>query len=178
MKKLHLVLLSSLLLAACTHPAVSVVSPGQPESLLDVATQKVTLPLRTQEQVDQLVKHLEHEQPANASLQCNPAVNPLCQAAQETLQLYGISSQLEQGTQDTVTLVYNRIAAKPCDNRFVSNHYNLTNQNHKAFGCSVASNMVQMVTDRSQFTDPHILDLPDASNAVSVYDKSYLKDSK
>ncbi len=176
MKKLHLVLLSSLLLTACVHPEVAVVSPGQPESLLDVATQKVTLPVRTPEQVEQLVKHLEHEQPAKASLQCNPAINPVCQAAQDSLELYGVSTQVEQGAQDTITLTYNRVAAKPCDNRFVSNHYNMTNQNHKAFGCSVASNIAQMVTDRSQFTDPQVLDLPDASNAVSVYNESYLSE--
>jgi hypothetical protein len=48
--------------------------------------------------------------------------------------------------------------------------------NHPSFGCAVAGNAVQMVSDKRQFTNPGLLDFPDAEKAEMNY-KNYLKPS-
>jgi type IV pilus biogenesis protein CpaD/CtpE len=49
----------------------------------------------------------------------------------------------------------------------VVNPYNL---NHPTFGCTVSSNMAQMVTDKNQFINPSIQDSPDARKGVQATD--------
>lgn len=167
-------LAATLTLASCKNPELSAVSPGQPESLIDMSSERVSMPVQTQDHVDQIIQFIESDQPTKADIQCNPSINPFCSSVQQALSLYGVPSRVMDSSQDNITLIYERVIAKACDNRFVSNHHNLRNMNYPGFGCSVATNIVQHVSDRSQFTDPALMDLPDAENAVNVYDKYYL----
>jgi type IV pilus biogenesis protein CpaD/CtpE len=66
---------------------------------------------------------------------------------------------------NNVTLVYERIQARDCESRYIDNPVNPYNLNHPTFGCSLAVNMVQMVSDKRQFTNPAIMDYPDAFKA-------------
>ena len=66
------------------------------------------------------------------------------------------------GAGQSVDMLYERVAAYNCVNRYVNNSSNNANLNHPAFGCSVASNIVQSVTDKRQFTNPALLDMPAA----------------
>ena len=65
--------------------------------------------------------------------------------------------------------MYDRLQARNCQNRYIDNTitgYN--NLNSPTFGCSTAINIVQMVTDKRQFTDPALLDVPDANKPMQA----------
>ena len=69
-----------------------------------------------------------------------------------------------------MTLVYERVLARDCENRYMENTVNPYNLNYPTFGCSNASNMVQMVTDKRQFTSPALLEMQDAERVERVMD--------
>ena len=51
---------------------------------------------------------------------------------------------------------------------FIDNRDNPHNLNHPTFGCSIAANIVQHVSDKQQFVNPDIMSVPDAKKAVQA----------
>ena len=51
----------------------------------------------------------------------------------------------------------------------MNNSINPYNLNHPTFGCSIASNMVQMVSDKGQFVSPELTGFGDGNKAVQAY---------
>ena len=60
--------------------------------------------------------------------------------------------------------------ARDCENRYIDDTINPYNLNHPTFGCSISVNMVQMVTDKREFTNPSLMDYPDANKMRQVMD--------
>jgi type IV pilus biogenesis protein CpaD/CtpE len=89
------------------------------------------------------------------------------------LELHGVPTTVGQGGQRTVTLVYERILARDCTKAYVDNSENFYNTNHPSFGCSVAGNMVQQVTDKQEFVNPSLADDPSAVRAVNDMRRAY-----
>ncbi len=156
-------------LAACdTMPPESYYNRGQPENLLDVSSEVVNLPVSSQPSIQELTRWIEKDQPSRAELYCEPASDN-CQQAQDVLDLYGVPTLVMPSGDELVSLVYERVLARDCENRYIDNSINPYNLNHPTFGCSTSVNMVQMVTDKHQFVRPNLRDPMDARKAVQAY---------
>lgn len=163
-----------MLLAACSQiPGEAYYDRGSPESLLDVSSEVVNLSVTSESALDELANWLNQDQPTRAELYCLDG-DARCVAAQEVLDLYGVPSAYAPSGENMVTLVYERVLARDCENRFIDNSVNPYHLNHPTFGCSTAVNMVQMVSDKQQFVRPNLMDMPDAKKASQVY-RNYMK---
>ncbi len=162
----------------CVITACSKIPPeahyarGQPESLLDVSSEVVNFSIVESHSVDELAQWINQDQPTRAELYC-PADNLLCAQSQDVLDLYGVPTFYIPSPEPSVALVYERILARGCENRYIDNTANPYNLNHPTFGCSVAVNMLQMVSDKQQFVNPNLMDYQDAKKALQSY-RNYL----
>ena len=160
-------------LTACdTIPREAYFNRGEPETLLDASSEVVTIALSSERSIDEMVDWIDQDQPTRAELLCAEG-EPLCMAAEEVLSLYGVEYQFVSSQDGAANLIYERVLARDCENRFIDNNVNPYHMNHPVFGCSIASNMVQMVSDKRQFIAPALLDDSDADKAVRVYQKVY-----
>ena len=154
---------------ACSHiPAGSKFDNGAPESLLDVSSEVVNMSLTSAASLDELAAWIQQDQPTRAELYCMEG-HGLCQDAQDIFDLYGVPTLFIAAADNSAVLVYERVLARDCENRYINNNVNPYHLNHPTFGCSIAGNMVQMVSDKQQFVSPNLMDYPDAKKAVQNY---------
>lgn len=162
------VLLSSV--AACSAiPHEAYYDRGHPEDLLDQSSEIVNFELNDYSALDDLLNWVNQDQPTRAELYCMEA-DSTCAEAEQILQQFGVSTVFVASGDNMVTLVYERVLARDCENRYIENGVNPYNLPHPTFGCTISSNIVQMVTDKRQFTSPALLDLPDAERMQRVMD--------
>ena len=165
---------SMVALSACSVvPDSAYSNRAQPESLLDVSVEQVTVPLDTAQGVDDLVAWLDQSQPSQAMLQCAQSNDMLCINAKRLLSDFAVPVNEEMSAGGSqVVLVYENLMAQDCDQRYVDRVHNPYNISHESFGCSVAANSVQMVSDKRQFINPALLGYMDGSRAGKVYHNS------
>lgn len=169
MKKLLASFLACSFISGCSSiPPEAYTTPGKPESLLDVSSEIVNLNIDSGFAVDELTHWINQDQPSRAEIYCMEGT-PSCQHTLDVVDLYGVPYQLVPSQDNMITLVYERVLARDCDNRFIDNTVNPYNLHHPAFGCSIAVNTVQMATDKQQFVRPNIMDLPDAKKSTQAY---------
>lgn len=171
MKHSILLFTLGLLLAGCSVPENAYVKRGQPESLLDISSERVSFNLDSPVAVQELTSWVDNDQPDRAELNC-AASNSLCENAQDVLDSFAVPFEIgfsNKTPHHTIVLVYERVIARDCQNTFQSNHRNAHNFNHKAFGCSNAVNMLQMIGDRQQIYAPVLVDYQDAEQALKRY---------
>ena len=160
--KKHGLLFGLFLLSACSEVAPDYTDRGNPERFLDVSTEKVTFSLATKSAVTKFSKLVMEDRPSNAELRCSIS-NTRCAQAKEILERNSVSIHLTSENSNSVLLSYDRTVARDCNPRYVDNmtdsHHNT---NHPAFGCAVSGNILQMVSNKRQFTNPNLLDFPDA----------------
>ena len=156
------------LLSACRPPDLAYENRGGPESLIDVSSEIVNLTVASGAEVDDLSAWIDRDQPTRAELYCLEG-DPICVQARQVLDLYGVPTQFIQSSTATTTLIYERILARDCDQRYVTSQ-SLTNVSSPSFGCSLAANMVQQITNKQQIVRPNLMDYPDAAKAVQVHD--------
>lgn len=166
------VLASSALVSCSSIPPEAYFERGSPESLLDVSSEVVNLSVASESALDEMTNWINQDQPSRAELYCMDG-DARCVAAQEVLDLYGVPSMYVPSADNMVSLVYERVLARDCENRFIDNTINPYHLNHPTFGCSTAANMVQMVSDKQQFVRPNLMDMPDAKKSVQTY-KNYM----
>lgn len=171
----HTVYVLCLLAAgACSDiPPQAYYERGTPESLLDVSSEVVNLPVNSESALDELTNWINQDQPSRAELYCMES-DVRCSAAQEVLDLYGVPSMYVPSSDNMIALVYERVLARDCENRYIDNPINPYHLNHPTFGCTTAANMVQMVSDKQQFVRPNLMDPADATKAVQVY-RNYME---
>lgn len=175
MKKYSL-LLCLLSVSACTEPYnVVAVDAGNPERLIDNSTETITFSLKSKNSLSKLKDMVKEDRPSSVELRCSLS-SSRCAQAKEIFERNGIQINVTSEESNSVVLSYNRVMVRDCDQRFVDNMSGNRSINHPAFGCSIAGNMVQMVSDKSQFTNPSLTDLPDAEKAGQSYSE-YLKPS-
>lgn len=164
-------LLLAILLSACSDiPPEAYYLRGSPESLLDVSSEVVNLSVGSDASLDELADWIQLDQPSRAELYCNEASDQ-CSAAQEVLDLYGVPTMFVPSADGVVSLVYERVLARDCENRYIENNNNPYHLNHPTFGCSIAVNMVQMVSDKHQFVRPNLMDPVRSYKAVQAYQR-------
>lgn len=175
MKYSFLLLVALVSTSACTQiPGTAYFERGAPESLLSVSSEEVTVSLENPGGERQLTDWIDRQQPSRAKLYC--AAGNTCDNAAEILDQFNIPYDQIDGARNQVVLTFERVEARDCENRYITNHINPYNLNHPTFGCSMAVNQVQMVTDKTQFTDPKLLDQYDGQKATQNYDKYMSRD--
>lgn len=172
MKKLALIVPVTVMLAACApEPAPeSFYNHGDPESLIDLSTEVVSLSLSTSADIKELTQWVNDDAPSRVDLGCDGQTK-LCKRAMRVLEQFDVPYATGAADTGTASLVYERIQARECDNFYVDNHSNQHNQNYSAFGCSSRVNMVQSVADRRQFVSPSLLDYHDGEKGVQAYQR-------
>jgi hypothetical protein len=177
MKKVFPIIAFSLLLAGCAIvPREVAFNRGTPESLLDVSSEVVNVSLTGRSSVDEVVDWVNQDQPTRAELYCMDG-DATCAEAERVLGQFGVPVVHVASSDNTVALVYERVLARDCENRYIDNANNPYNWNHPTFGCSVASNSVQMVSDKRQFVSPALTDYRDGEKSVQTY-QMYMKPPK
>lgn len=171
MKQLFFVSIAfvSLLTACADIPEYEYRSRGQPEDLLDITHEQVIIPLDSAKGIDDLISWLGNTTPSEAVVQC-AVQDMLCKNASRSLADFSIpytQQSISGGNQ--VVLVYQHIAVRDCDQRTEYTPYNAYNLSQPNIGCSLATNMANMVRDKRQFINPAMLGLMDASQAAATY---------
>ncbi len=176
MRKTLLIALSACVINACSHiPNAAYNSRTGPEALLDVSSEQVSVSLNTAQGLDQLVEWLNDDQPTRIELYC-ASMDDICGQAQEIIEQFAVPYDVYVDPLNQATLVYDRVVARDCDHRFMSNHINPYNLNHPTFGCAMAVNQLQMIADKQQIISPALTDYQDARKMVQTPEK-YLQPS-
>lgn len=157
-------------LSACSQiPEEAYYDRGSPYSLLDASSEVVNIALTSPESVNEVVQWVDQDQPTQAELYCLED-DPICVQTLQTLEMFSVPVHYVSAADNNLVLIYDRVVARDCDNRYIDNPVNPYNLNHKTFGCSISVNMVQMVGDKRQFTSPALLDFRDGDKAVQSYE--------
>lgn len=163
-------LLATLSLAGCKEiPKEAYFPRGAPESLLDVSSEVVNVQLADPDAVDQLTEWVNQDQPTRAELYCLEG-DKVCKKAGKVLEKFGVPVMYVSAADNNVALVYERILARDCENRYIDNRINPYEMNHPTFGCTIASNIVQHVSDKHQFVSPDLMDYSDGPKSVQNVD--------
>lgn len=160
-------------LGACSKiPADAYLNRGTPESLLDASSERVAVSLYAPESTDELVQWLSVDQPTRIELGCVEG-EARCMEVLDIAQQFAVPVEFSETAGDEVVLVYDRIRARDCNQRFVSNHINPYNLPHPTSGCALAANMLQMISDKQQIVAPSLMDYHDGEKltktAIEVY---------
>lgn len=167
----HTLALTTCLLAlgACQSPSPEAyANRGDPERLLTKSTEQVHIDLASADAIDLLSESINRERPNRAVMHCD-AAKPGCKKAKNVLIKAHIPSE-NSGAGNEVELVYERVLARDCEQRYIDNSSNVNNLNASSFGCAITGNTVQMVTDKRQFTNPGLLGYRDGDKAAQVYE--------
>ena len=149
-----------LLISSCSTIAVNN-PPLVPESLISASSEKVSFMVESEDSINEIFQWIEDDKPTRVNISCVKS-NKDCQSLYKKFEDMNIPSanQIIEGEQSNVDLVYERVLARDCK--------------RQKFGCSVASNALQMVADHKQFTSPALSDKQDAAGAVEAYRSKYL----
>ncbi len=164
-----------LLMTSCGMPPSdrAYSSRGTPESLLDRSLEVVTLNTATRQDLDDLATWIGRDVPSRAELNC-PTSDANCREAERMLLKKNVPVVKGVDGAYAVTLVYERIVARDCNASFRNHSANYYNTNHPAFGCAIAANIVQHVTDKNEFTAPGTLDAAPATRAVTTFKRAHI----
>ena len=166
----------ALLLTACgdawVPPDSAFTNRGNPESLLDVSSEIVNLNLANPQEAAQLSSKLAFDKPTRAELYCL-AEDKACKDAKAALERASVPLKLMPSAKGSATLVYDRIVARDCDPRYRNHTQDKYWMNQSEWGCSIASNMVTHVSDKTQFTNPKTMGDAPATGAVNAYNNAY-----
>lgn len=169
MKQLTYITAIAVALSACSQiPEEAYYNRGSPYSLLDASSEVVNVALVSEESVNEVVQWVDQDQPTQAELYCMEE-DPICLQTLQTLEMFRVPVHYVAAADNNLVLIYDRVVARDCDNRYVDNPVNPYNLNHPTFGCTSAVNMVQMIGDKRQLTSPALLDFRDAEKAVQDY---------
>lgn len=159
-------------LVACEDiPSAAFRNRTGPEALLDRSSEMVNLDLSAPGVLDQLTQWLGDDQPSHAELYCDPAEDT-CARAQGILDQFNVPVVVQKGeASGRIALVYERVLARDCDNRYIDNPINPYNLPHPTFGCSVAVNQLQMISDKNQIVAPALSDYPSGHKAAQSLQK-------
>ncbi len=164
-----------LLVTACDIPHPEYVDSGNPERLLDVSYETVTVSMAKKNAVTNFSKIISESKPSKAEIRCS-LNNTRCAQAKEILERNSVVINLSHEQSNSILLSYKKAIVRDCNSRYVDDTEVRTTYNHPAFGCAVSANIVNMVSNKQQFTEPNLLDFPDAEKANQSYN-SYLKPS-
>lgn len=163
-------------LVACSQiPPEAYFDRGSPEALIDVSTETATFDFGTKQSLKKVIDWTRTHRPSEAEVSCK-IKSKACDQLVKALGKAGVAHTRVVSSGSTVTFTYEKAHARDCENRYIDNTINPYNLNHPTFGCSIAVNMVQQVTDKRQFSNPALMDAMDGRKAAQATD-GYYKDS-
>lgn len=150
---------------------------GVPEGLIDNSSEVVTIKLTNSDSLSKISSIISRDVPTRAELRCSLG-SVKCSKAKAIFASKSIPITMANDTDNGIALFYDRVVVRDCDSRYADNINDGTNSaaHHSSFGCAISANIVQMVSDRKQFTNPALMDLPDAEKGSQSYNQ-YLKPS-
>ncbi|MCC2647179.1 MAG: hypothetical protein K0R02_1244 [Rickettsiaceae bacterium] len=157
-KKLFILLVSSLVIS-CVYSGGQVANaPVNPEALVDTSSEKTSFGLTSESSLEELSSWIDQDTPTHAELACE---GDLCSKAASILSSFAVPYRhvAAADNKNQVILSYERSMARDCRKR----------ANGFAVGCAAASNMVDMISDRQQLTSPPVSGQPDAESAVKNF---------
>ncbi len=160
-------LLSAVLVACSQIPKEAYMNRGEPEGLLDVSSEVVNLKIDSPANVREITNWVNQDQPTRAELNCTDG-DALCSQVKNVLHQFAVPVKYTAASDNNLVLVYERVLARDCESRYIDNLTNPYNLNHPTFGCSIAANSVQMVSDKRQFTNPPLMDNSSALKAIQA----------
>lgn len=147
----------SLLISCSVIPPEAYFERGTPESLMDQSSEVVSFAVGGDNSTNDMVAWINQDQPSRAELYCNEG-DPACAEARQALQQFNVPVNFVPSSDNVATLVYERVVARDCESRYIDNSINPYNLSHPTLGCSIASNQIQMITDKRQITNPSLLE--------------------
>lgn len=172
--KKYSLLVCLLSVAACDRtPNEVYVNRGDPERFIDHSSETVTFSLKPKNALTKLAEMVAEDRPSSAQLKCS-FKSARCTQAKEIFERNSVPIHLTAEQSNRVVLTYERVVARDCNPHFIDNMEGNRSFNHPSFGCALSSNMLQMVSDKHQFTNPALLDYPDGEKMSQSY-RSYLK---
>ena len=156
-----------LAIAACSPPQSVFYNRGEPESLLDVSSEVVSLSVGGSAEHTALANWISKDLPTRAELFCDIGEKE-CRSANDLLVKSGVPTTLGASSSNNVKLFYERTLARDCNARYIDKGFSLYNTPAPSFGCAISANMVQQVSDKREFTNPNLSDDPSAVGAVNV----------
>lgn len=182
-KKIACILALTTALVACQPaPEEAYFNRGEPESLLDLSTEVVNVRLTSPTSIQEAIDTINKRQPTRAEVKCNDS-DSLCKEAMHVMKQFAVPVKYTESNRNNVALIYERVLTRNCQNRFIditAGPGNLQNIDYPTLGCSVAINMVQMVSDKRQFTNPELMTAPDAGKpeqSITNYNTIYKPDT-
>jgi type IV pilus biogenesis protein CpaD/CtpE len=171
--KIIIAMVSVSALSACVSnlPKSTYFDRGQPETLLQTTDEVTSINISNHSGIARLSSAVKSSQPSSAVVTC--ANELLCNEAVKVLEASNVPYERQRGAINNVSISYTQVQARDCESSFITNHINPYNLNHPTFGCAIAVNQVQMVSDKRQYTDPLLLGPYDGQKATQNYD-SYL----
>jgi len=172
-KFLYISLLSCMVIACNNTPKEAYYTRGEPEGLLDYSSEVVNLKLDSPASLQEMVDIITKEQPSKAEIKCESS-DSVCRDAKKILLQFAVKTKYESSPRATASLHFERVLARDCQNRYIDLTHNPDNLNSPSFGCSVAVNLLETVSNKRQFIDPAIMEKPDARKplqAITSYDK-------
>lgn len=156
------------LVASCSEiPPQAYYTHGKPESLIVSSTRESGFDIQGKASVKRIMKWVAKSHPADAALSCREA-SKACNKLEHMLRERGIATTRIMAETDSVSFSHKHVAVRDCKNGYIDNPINPYNLNHPVFGCSVAANSAQQITDRRTLIDPPLMDLDDAQKGVQV----------
>lgn len=147
---------------------------GEPESLLTTTEESTIVSLSSKKSLQVLGDAVRKLNPTQATLYCKEK-SKVCGKAEALLKKNRVNAnRIVSAQKERVELAYMDAQARDCENRYIDNIVNPYNLNHPTFGCSLAANTVQMVSDKRQFLEPRVLGKADARKYVQAVDKQQL----
>lgn len=138
-----------------------------PESLLDVSEERVTVSLHDRSSVSDMKDWIERDLPSRAEVFCGNTSN--CKAAQKILASFSVPYEEPQDASNgqyepAIVLYYDRVLARDCQCGYELHH------GHKVpvVGCATSANIIQMVTDRQQFTEPAMMGTTSSAHSAKA----------
>lgn len=157
-----------LALSACQPPSdAAFANRGGAESLLDVSSEVVNLRVYDKKDIAALSDLVAKDRPSSAELFCD-ASSKDCADAKRVLETGAVAVAVTPSPNNSVSLVYERIVARDCNARYYDAGFSAYNVSQPSFGCAIAANTVQHVTDKRDFINPSLLDTPSAIQGVSA----------
>jgi len=166
-KYLSLIAVSLVLVSCAKTPKEAYYDRGNPESLLDYSSEVVNLKIQSAASVSEMTRVINKNQPTRAEVSCNTS-SAICNQVKKVMAQFKVKTKYTDSNKNTVALVYEKVLARDCQSRYIDNPRNQENLNYPTLGCANAVNMVQMVTDKKEFTNPALMETPDAGKSVQA----------
>jgi hypothetical protein len=177
MQKVHIslvVIVASLLLGCAEKEATTRLSavggasfaPIRPESLIDISSENVTIPIVSHQNVEDVTQWLAKEVPSAARLSCYHG-NAFCDMVREKLTAQQVEIEethltINSKEAPSVVLIYEAMQVRDC----------AVDGAPMAFGCASSVNALEMISDRTQLVEPDLSGLPDAGIILKSMQRS------